>query len=260
MNAQAGDLLEVRDLEFRYERKAVLKKCSFSVERQERLVIMGLSGCGKSTLLRLILGLLQPVAGSIRFEDRDITKLSVEELNALRQRIGMVFQSAALISSLTVEENLALPLHELTDKTPAEIEKIVDEKLDLVGMRKTKSLMPSELSGGMRKRIGLARVLVLEPELILFDEPSAGLDPVGTSLIDELILGLSDRTKATCIVVTHNMPSAFRIATRMAMLHAGGVLAEDTPDRFRESENPIVHQFVSGDPQGPLSERAEGPG
>ena len=254
MSAPAANHLEVRDLGFRYGSTAVLEQCSFSVKKQERLIIMGSSGSGKSTLLRLILGLIRPDSGSIHFDDRDIAALSPEELSAVRKRIGMVYQSAALISSLTVSENLALPLKELTDSAPDTIEKTVDEKLALVGMQATKARLPSELSGGQRKRIGLARALVLEPELILFDEPSSGLDPVNASLIDELIVSVSDETKASCIVVTHNMPSAFRIATRMAMLHEGRVLEENAPEKFRQSKNPVVHQFITGDPQGPLTE------
>jgi phospholipid/cholesterol/gamma-HCH transport system ATP-binding protein len=253
MSPPAGELLDVRDLTFRYDEKVVLRNCSFSVRRQERLAILGTSGCGKSTLLRLLLGLLRPDGGTIRFEDRDIAGLPGNELNAVRQKIGMVFQSAALISSINVHENLALPLTELTDKPPEEVDRIVDEKLRMVGMQDTKSKLPSELSGGMRKRVSIARALVMEPQMILFDEPSTGLDPVGTALIDELIMGLSEET-TTCIVVTHNLTSAFRIATRVAMLHDGAILEEGRPDDFRRSTNPIVHQFVNGDPKGPLSQ------
>jgi phospholipid/cholesterol/gamma-HCH transport system ATP-binding protein len=247
-------ILDVRDLSFAYDGREILHGCSLTAERRERLVIMGTSGSGKSTLLRLILGLIRPASGSIRFEDRDLAALPLDELNALRRRIGMVFQGAALVSSLTVEENLALPLRELTDKSPDEIARIVDAKLDLVGMKAAKPKLPAELSGGMRKRIGLARALVLEPELILFDEPSAGLDPVTTSRIDRLIVDLSDTTRATCIVVTHNMESAFRVASRMAMLHEGRIVEIATPDEIRRTRNPIVRQFVTGDPEGPLSE------
>jgi phospholipid/cholesterol/gamma-HCH transport system ATP-binding protein len=256
VSADTDDVLEVRDLTFGYGDKIVLKNCSLSAGRKERLAILGTSGCGKSTLLRLILGLVRPDAGSIRFGDRDIAQLSGRELNAVRRKIGMVFQGAALISSIKVEENLALPLTELTDKPPDEVDKIVDEKLDLVGMKAAKAKLPAELSGGMKKRVGIARALVLEPELVLFDEPSAGLDPVATAMIDDLIVRLSERS-TTCIVVTHNLASAFRIATRMAMLHDGAILEQGAPDAFRRSENPIVRQFIDGDPNGPLSQKAE---
>jgi phospholipid/cholesterol/gamma-HCH transport system ATP-binding protein len=250
----AEPILEIRDLSFGYEGKRVLDGCTLTAERRERLVIMGTSGSGKSTLLRLILGLIRPRSGTILFEEKDVAAIPVEELNALRRRIGMVFQGAALVSSLTIEENLALPLRELTDKSPAEIAQIVDGKLDLVGMKAVKGKLPAELSGGMRKRVGLARALVLEPELILFDEPSAGLDPVTTSRIDRLIVELAETTGATCIVVTHNMESAFRVASRMAMLHEGKIVEIATPEKIRATENPIVRQFVTGDPEGPLAE------
>ena len=166
----------------------------------------------------------------------------------------MVYQYSALLSSLTVRENVALPLEELTDKSRSEIDKIVDEKLELVGMLDTRDLLPDELSGGMRKRVALARGLVLDPELILLDEPSAGLDPVIASVVDELIISLTQKTKATSITVTHEMESAFRIATRMAMLYEGKIIQEGEPKEFKESKNPVVAQFLSGSTEGPILE------
>jgi len=249
-------LLEVRDLAFGYDGKPILRDLSLSAAPHETLAVLGTSGCGKSTLLRLILGLLKPGSGSIRFDDRDIAKLEGSELNEVRQKMGMVFQSAALISSIDVGANLALPLAELTDKRQDEIDRIVDEKLSLVGMKDAKAKLPAALSGGMRKRVGIARALVMGPKLVLFDEPGSGLDPVAAALIDELIVGLREHD-TTCLVVTHNLQSAFRIATRMAMLHEGAILEEGTPDEFRTSKNPIVRQFLDGDPEGPLSEGYE---
>jgi len=248
------ELLDVRDLDFRYADTVVLQGCSFTVRPRERLAILGASGGGKSTLLRLVLGLLQPDAGSIRFGDRDIAKLTGQELNAVRQEMGMVFQSAALISSISVAKNLALPLRELTDRSRSEIATIVDEKLAMVGMEDVKEKLPSELSGGMRKRVAIARALVLEPKLVLFDEPASGLDPVATSEIDELIVGLSE-AKTSCVVVTHNLASAFRIATRVALLHEGAILEVGTPEELQRSKNPVVRRFLNADSRGPLARR-----
>jgi phospholipid/cholesterol/gamma-HCH transport system ATP-binding protein len=237
--------------------KNVLDGVSLTVDPQERLVIIGQSGAGKTTILRLVLGTLQPTRGSVFFQGLEIPRLSARELQQIRTRIGMVYQDAALLSSSTVRNNLALPLQELTDKSSREIDRIVDEKLELVEMAGTGTLMPHELSGGMRKRVGLARALVMEPELILFDEPTQGLDPVVSALIDELIINLTKRSKVTSVIVTHLMDSAFRVATRMAMLHHGKIIEEGTPAHMKESKNPILVQFLSGSTEGPILKRSK---
>jgi phospholipid/cholesterol/gamma-HCH transport system ATP-binding protein len=247
-------MVELREVHMQFEEKKVLEGVSLDVHPEERLVIMGQSGSGKSTILRLILGILRPDSGAIFFKRFEINRLQRRKLQEVRQRIGMVYQYSALLSSLTVHENVALPLQELTDKSRSEIDSIVDEKLELVGMQDAKDLLPDELSGGMRKRVALARALVLEPELILLDEPSAGLDPVIASVVDELIISLTEKSKVTSITVTHEMESAFRIATRMAMLYEGKIIEEGEPQTIKQSTNPVVAQFLSGSTEGPILE------
>jgi len=254
MSAANSSIAELRDVRMQFEDKTVLDDLSLKVRPQERLVILGQSGSGKSTILRLILGILRPNAGSVFFKQFEITRLPRRKLQRIRRHIGMVYQYSALLSSRTVRDNVALPLEELTDKPREEIDRIVDEKLELVGMKDSKNLMPSELSGGMRKRVSLARALVLDPELVLFDEPVAGLDPVMASVIDELIISLSEKSKVTCVIVTHEMDSAFRIATHMAMLYHGKIIEEGEPQKLKDSKNPVVSQFLTGSTEGPILE------
>ena len=250
-------MVELRDVHMQFEDKKVLDGLSLKVEPQERLVIMGQSGSGKSTILRLILGTLRPNSGSIFFKRFEINRLPRRKLQRIRQNIGMVYQYSALLSSRNVRDNVALPLEELTDKSRDEIDKIVDEKLDLVGMKDSKELLPEELSGGMRKRVALARALVLDPELLLLDEPSAGLDPVIASVIGELIISLTKKSKVTSVTVTHEMESAFRIGTRMAMLYQGKIIEEAEREEFKQSKNPVVAQFLSGSTEGPILEGSQ---
>ncbi len=250
-------IAELRDVRLRFGEKTVLDGVSVAAYPQERLVIIGQSGMGKTTILRLLLGILAPTQGLVFFKQHEISKMSPRELQQIRTRIGMVYQDAALLSSSSVRENLALPLQELTDKSPAEIDKIVDEKLALVELTGEDDTMPFELSGGMRKRVGLARALVMEPELILFDEPTQGLDPVISAVIDELVINLTERTKVTSIIVTHLMDSAFRVATRMAMLHRGRIVEQGTPEQMRGSKNPVLVQFLDGSTEGPMLERSK---
>jgi len=257
MSTANSYIAELREVTKRFEEKTVLDHVSLKVRSQERLVILGQSGSGKSTILRLILGILMPDEGSVFFKQFEITRLPRRKLQRIRRHIGMVYQYSALLSSRTVRDNVALPLEELTDKSREEIDKIVDEKLELVGMKDSKNLMPSELSGGMKKRVSLARALVLEPELILFDEPVAGLDPVMASVIDELVINLSEKSKVTCVIVTHEMDSAFRIATRMAMLYHGKIIEEGTPEEMKKSRNPVVSQFLTGRTEGPILEETK---
>jgi phospholipid/cholesterol/gamma-HCH transport system ATP-binding protein len=247
-------LVHLENIVLRFGEKTVLDGIDLKVFSGDRLVILGQSGGGKSTMLRLILGILRPTTGVVRYRHLQVQKLSRSRLNLLRSRVGMVYQYSALISSMTVRENLALPVEELRRKSKKEIDALIKENLEIVGMSGTEEKLPSELSGGMRKRVSLARALMMQPELILFDEPTAGLDPVISSVIDELIISLTEKTNTTSVIVTHEMESAFKVATRMAMLYQGKIIEDASPDRFRVSKNPVVHQFVTGTTEGPITE------
>jgi phospholipid/cholesterol/gamma-HCH transport system ATP-binding protein len=255
--APTPPVVELRDIHLEFEEKKVLQGVSLVVEPLDRLVIMGQSGSGKSTILRLILGILPPTSGSVSFKQFEINRLRHRKLQQIRTQIGMVYQYSALLSSRSVRDNVALPLEELTKKSRKEIDEIVDEKLNLVGMIETKDQMPSELSGGMKKRVSLARALVMDPELILFDEPSAGLDPVISSVIDELIISLTENSQVTSVIVTHEMDSAFRVATKMAMLYQGKIIEAGEPEQLKQSQNPVVAQFLSGSTEGPILEGSQ---
>src|SRR6516165_1566281 len=247
-------LIHLDNVVLRFGDRAILDGLNLKVFVGDRLVIVGQSGVGKSTMRRLILGILRPSSGTVRFRKLEVQRLSRSRLNLLRRRIGMVYQYSALISSMTVRQNLALPDEELKRKPQREINAMIEEKLAMVGMSGTEDKLPSELSGGMRKRVSLARALMMEPELMLFDEPSAGLDPVISTVIDELIISLTQKAGATSVIVTHEMDSAFRIASRMTMLYQGKIIEDGTPDEFRNSTNPVVHQFVTGTTEGPIME------
>ena len=254
MSAPTPHVVELRDIRLTFDEKKVLDGVSLQVEPLDRLVVMGQSGSGKSTILRLILGILQPDSGSVFFKQFEISRLNRRKLQQVRTQIGMVYQYSALLSSRNVRDNVALPLEELTKKSRKEIDQIVEEKLEMVGMLDAKNQAPSELSGGMKKRVSLARALVMEPELILFDEPSAGLDPVIATVIDELIISLTERSQVTSIIVTHEMDSAFRVATKMAMLYQGKIIEQGEAEAFKNSTNPVVAQFLSGSTEGPILE------
>ena len=251
MNANAENIIEVTDLGRKFGDRAVLDDISFNVQRGDTLVIMGGSGCGKSTLLRHMIGSMKPTSGCVKLFGEEITTMKERELERVRLRFGMLFQSGALLASLTVGENVALPLLQHTDKTPDEIEEIVKQKLQMVGLTGFEDLKPDEISGGMKKRVGLSRALALDPELLFSDEPTSGLDPIMTAVVDELTLKLAHGSHMTAVVVSHDMTSAFRIASRMIMLGHGGIVAEGTPDEIRASSNPEVQQFINGEPDGP---------
>jgi phospholipid/cholesterol/gamma-HCH transport system ATP-binding protein len=252
MNSNEAPIIEVTDLVRAFGDRTVLCDISFNVHRGETLVIMGVSGCGKSTLLRHMIGSMKPTSGSVKIFGEDIATMKEHEIGRVRTRFGMLFQSGALLASLTVGENVALPLLQHTDKPVDEIEEIVKQKLQMVGLTGFEDLKPAEISGGMKKRVGLARALALDPELLFSDEPTSGLDPIMTAVVDELTLKLARGRAMTAVVVTHDMTSAFRIGTRMIMLGAGGIVAQGTPDEIRASSNPEVQQFIKGEADGPM--------
>src|SRR5438045_2464497 len=245
-------VVEVTNLFRKFGDRTVIDNLSFTIHRSETLVIMGGSGCGKSTLLRHIIGVMKPTAGSVKIFGQEITTMNDVEIAEIRRRFGMLFQSGALLASLTVGENVALPLLQHTDLSPDEVDQTVTAKLQMVGLNGFNGLKPAEISGGMRKRVGLARALALDPELLFSDEPTSGLDPIMTAVVDQLTLKLTQGAHMTAVVVTHDMTSAFRIATRMIMLGHGSIVAQGTPDEIRNSPNPEVQQFINGQADGPI--------
>ena len=249
-------VIEVCDLVRKFGDRTVLNGITFSVNKGDTVIIMGGSGCGKSTLLRHIIGSMKPTSGSIKLFGEEITTMPQAQLEKLRLRFGMNFQFGALLQSLTVGENVALPLVENSAVDPEIVDLIVKMKLELVGLTGFENLKPAEISGGMRKRVGLARAVALDPELLFSDEPTSGLDPIMTAVIDQLTLDLTRKLDMTAVVVSHDMTSAFRIGTKMIMLgagkRAGTIIAEGTPDEIRNHPDPEVQQFIKGEPDGPV--------
>ena len=247
--------IQVLDVTKRFGAQTVLDAIGLDVFEGETLVVMGGSGSGKSTLLRLMIGNIMPDSGEIIALGQNISQKSPKQLADYRKSIGVLFQSGALYNSMTVADNVALPLREHSDLPDETIEIVVKIKLELVGLRQHADKMPAQLSGGMKKRAGLARALALDPKILFYDEPSAGLDPVTSAEIDELIIDLNEKLGVTSVVVTHEMDSAFRIADRMVLLDRGKFIVSGTPDEMRESTDPLVKQFVHGLTEGPLTDR-----
>lgn len=251
-DSSTQNAIVVKDLVRKFDGRTVLDGLNFSVKKGEILVIMGGSGCGKSTLLKHLIGSLRPTSGSIQMLGVDLATASEETLDEIRKQIGILFQSGALFNSMTLGENIALPLREHTQLSEDIIQIMVKMKLELVGLRDFEHLKPAQISGGMKKRIGLARAIALDPKIMFYDEPSAGLDPIASGMIDELMMDLNRKMGVTSIVVTHEMDSAFRIAQRMILLFKGRVVAEGTPDEIRASKDPLVQQFINGKADGPI--------
>ncbi len=236
-------MIELVDVCKSFDKSEALKHINLSIREGETLAIIGGSGSGKSTLLRLLIGLIRPTSGQILVRGRDVAGLSEAEWDEIRLRMGMVFQYSALFDSMTVGDNVAFGLREHTDKSEAEIGRIVKEKLALVGLEGVEQMMPNELSGGMKKRVGLARAIACEPSVIFYDEPSSGLDPIMTARIDELIVNTQRKLGVTSVVVTHDMASACRIADRIAMIYQGELIAADTVEKFKQINDDRVQAF-----------------
>ncbi len=244
-----GPMIRVVDLVTHYGERRILNHVSLEIAAGETMVILGGSGTGKSTLLRHMIRLETPTSGHVYIKNHDICCMPEDRFNLLRAKIGMLFQSAALFNSMTIEENISLPLRELTQLEDSTIRIMTRIKLDLVGLSGFENYMPSQLSGGMRKRAGLARALAMDPEILLFDEPSAGLDPITAAGIDSLIIKLKRAFRISIVVVTHEMASAFTIADRITVMDQGEVIAVGTPEEVRASPHPRVQQFLNRIPE-----------
>jgi len=247
-------MIELVDVSKNLGGKQVLDRMSLTVEEGETKVIIGRSGVGKSVTLKHIVRLLEPDAGAVRVDGKDVLSIKGKELNELHMQIGLVFQGGALFDSLTVGENVGFILHEHMSVSHDEIDKRIRESLALVGLYGIENYMPADLSGGMKKRVALARAICTRPKIILYDEPTTGVDPITADAINLLIDELHDKLKVTSIVVTHDMRSAYKVADRIAMLYEGKIIAEGTPDEIRYSHNPYVHQFITGAAHGPITE------
>jgi phospholipid/cholesterol/gamma-HCH transport system ATP-binding protein len=248
----AAPIIEFIDVHKSFGPQKVLDGLNLTIPRGRTTVIIGRSGTGKSVLLKHAIGLLKPDAGTVKVDGVDLSTLSGRRLLELRRRFGMCFQNAALFDSMSVGENVAFPLVEHTDLKRARIREVVQEKLKLVGLVGMEDKMPAELSGGMRKRVGIARAIALEPEIMLYDEPTTGLDPIMSGAIDDLIQHMQRELNLTVVVISHDIKATFQIAHNVAMLYEGKLLVEGTPQALAEDPNPILRQFLEGRAEGPI--------
>jgi len=245
-------MIKITGLKKYFGPKRVLDGVNLEIERGKITVIIGRSGEGKSVLIKHIIGLLRPDDGQIFLEGQEITAMREKEFNEVRKRFGMLFQGAALFDSMTVGQNVGFPLKEHTDLNDEDIMKVVGEKLRRVGLTGVENLMPAELSGGMKKRVGLARAIVMDPEIVLFDEPTAGLDPIMSDSIADLVLDTQRSLKTTYILITHDIPFTYKIADKIAMLHEGRIVQEGTVEEMKRNPDPIIRQFLEGRAEGPI--------
>lgn len=245
-------MIKVAELDFNISGRKILRSVSLEVERGETVAVMGMSGVGKSTLLKCVAGLTTPTRGDIFIGDVNISRMDESNLNKIRRYVGMVFQYAALFDSMDVYENVSFGIRKHMKKTEEEMREIVRQKLSLVGLSNIENLMPSELSGGMQKRVGLARALALEPNVLLYDEPTAGLDPIMAGAIATLISKVRDELGVASLLVSHDLPTIMAASNRIAMLHNGRIVAIGTPEEMKQSSDPFVHQFISGSAEGPI--------
>jgi len=249
-------MIEIINLSKSFGDNRVLDNLNFTIDSGKVTVIIGRSGCGKSVLLKHIIGLLKPDFGQIIIEGGDVSRMEDKELDKLRLSFGMLFQGAALFDSMTVGENVGFALREHTDTPEREVRRKIAMALEMVGLRGIEGLMPAELSGGMKKRVGLARAICNDPKIILYDEPTTGVDPIMADAINDLIIELNNKLKVTSIVVTHDMVSAYKIANRIAMLYKGRIVGKGTPDQIKGTKDPVVRQFITGASKGPITENA----
>jgi phospholipid/cholesterol/gamma-HCH transport system ATP-binding protein len=246
-------MIEFRDVHKSFENHDVLQGLDLSVSKGESIVVIGGSGSGKSVMLKHIIGLLQPDNGSVYVNSKDISEMGEDGLNELRKKFGMLFQSSALFDSMTVWENVGFALKRHTSMPEADIKEIASQKLKMVGLVGIEDEMPAQLSGGMRKRVGLARAIAMKPEIMLYDEPTTGLDPITADVINDLIIKMNDELHVTSVTITHDMKSAYKIADTIAMLYNGVIIARGGPDEIRNTSDPYVRQFIEGRASGPIA-------
>jgi phospholipid/cholesterol/gamma-HCH transport system ATP-binding protein len=246
-------MIELIDVHKSFGTNHVLRGINLKVDKGESVVVIGGSGSGKSVLLKHIMGLLKPDKGTVMIDNVDISKLNENELNELRKKFGMLFQSSALFDSMAVWENVGFGLKRHTQLSDVEIKKITIQKLKMVGLIRVEDLMPAELSGGMRKRVGLARAIAMEPEILLYDEPTTGLDPIRADVINDLIIEMKEKLNVTSVAITHDIKSAYKIADRIAMLYNGIIIGIGSPEEIKNTTDPVIKQFITGSAWGPIT-------